>query len=209
MKKKNWRKVLKNLKKLYTHSSHDISHIKRVYKNALVIAKSVNCDQDVVESAALLHDIARGEEYDKKINDHATEGARKAEKILEKTNFPKEKIPAVIYAITVHCFRKRVEPKTIEAKILQDADRLDALGAIIVTRMLRHDLSQPIYDSKIKPKKKYTGPSTTVINHFIEKISKITPDSFHTKTARKIAKHRYKFVVSFSKELVDELEERR
>jgi len=207
--KKDWRKVSKNLKNLYSHPDHYVTHVKRVYKNAFMIAKTVNCDQDVVEAAALLHDIARDEEYDGQIKDHAKEGAKKAETLLQETDFPREKIPLVVYAIASHCFKNRIKPKTIEAKILQDADRLDALGAIIITRMLRHDFNKPIYDPKIKPQKEYTGPSTTVINHFIEKISKITPDSFHTKTAQKIAKHRYQFVVSFFKELVDELEGKR
>jgi uncharacterized protein len=206
---KNWKEFLKNLKNLYTHPGHDITHIKRVYKNALMIAKSVKCDIDIVKAAALLHDVSRGEEWDGKIKDHASEGAKRAKKILEKTNFPKEKISAVCYAIKVHRFRKGIKARTIEAKILQDADRLDALGAIIVTRMLRHNLRRPIYDPKIKPREKYIGPSTTVYNHFIEKISKITPESFHTKTAQKIAEHRYEFVVSFFKELVEEFEGRR
>jgi len=180
---------------------HDFDHAERVLRVAKLICKNEGGDIKVVEAAALLHDVARALENDKNNLDHGEEGAKIAEKYLNGIDFPKSKIKNVVHCIAVHRFSRGRKAETKEAKIIQDADRLDALGAIAVARIMAYNGFHkiPIYDPAIKPLKEYRGVHTTAINHFYEKILKITPASFHTKTAQKIAKRRYGFIEDFLK----------
>ena len=117
--------------------SHDFSHVIRVYNLCLTIAKEEkNVDLEVLKISALLHDIARRkEDLDKtgKI-DHAKLSAKMAEKILKDLGYSKEKIEKIKHCIEAHRFKRRLKPKTIEAKILFDADKLDVCGAIGIAR---------------------------------------------------------------------------
>jgi uncharacterized protein len=169
--------------------------VERVCNLAVRIAKEENADLDVVKAAVLLHDVTRAMEDEGKIEDHATEGVKTARKMLEEVDFPKEKIDKVIHCIEVHRFKKGVEAESSEAKILQDADRLDIIGAIGMARVFTRGgwSNIPIYDPKIPPKKKYDGKSPTSVNHIYEKILK-AKDTINTNTAKKIAEERHKFV---------------
>ncbi|MDH5437892.1 MAG: HD domain-containing protein [Candidatus Bathyarchaeota archaeon] len=186
-------------------SHHDKSHVERVYNLAVRIAKQENADLDVVKAAALLHDVARAMEDEGKIEDHATEGAKMARKMLEEVNFPKEKIDEVIHCIEAHRFKKGMEAESLEAKILQDADRLDIIGAIGLARVFTRGgwSNMPIYDPSIPPKKKYDGRSLSSVNHIYEKILK-AKDTINTDTAKEIAKKRHKFVEQFLERLFKE-----
>jgi uncharacterized protein len=117
--------------------SHDFSHVMRVYNLCLSIAKKEKkVDLEVLKTAALLHDIARRkEDLDKtgKI-DHAVLSAKMAEKILENLGYSKAKIKKIKHCIETHRFKGKLKPKTIEAKILFDADKLDVCGAIGIAR---------------------------------------------------------------------------
>jgi len=186
---------------------HEIHHTERVYNLAVTIAKDESVDLDIIRAAALLHDIARLKESEKEVECHAEEGSKMAEEILKKTMFPKEKIKDVVYAIKVHRSSHKINPKTKEAAVLQDADRLDCLGAIIIGRVFSFDGQHgiPIYDPKIPPKEKYVpyGDSSG-INHFYEKVFKLRPETFHTKLAKELAKKRYKFSKEFVEEFIKE-----
>lgn len=120
--------------------SHDFSHVIRVYNLCLTIAKEEkNVDLEVLKISALLHDIARRkEDLDKtgKI-DHAKLSAKMAEKILKDLGYSKEKIEKIKHCIEAHRFKRGLKPKTIEAKILFDADKLDVCGAIGIARSAR------------------------------------------------------------------------
>ncbi len=180
--------------------SHDFSHTQRVYNLAVKIAEQENADLDVIKAAALLHDVARLKEDNNEINCHAEEGARIAKEILSKTKFPKEKIEPVCNAIRVHRFSKGLKPETKEAEILQDADRLDAIGAITIARVFATGgkRGRQMYNPKIPPYETYgNNPDTTSINHFHEKILKLKPETFKTQTAKEIAGKRYQFVENF------------
>lgn len=163
------------------------------------IVKDEKADIQIVDAAAWLHDIARHAEDSGEIECHAEEGAKMAKEILEKIDFPKEKIPTVVHAIAVHRFSKQKKAETKEAQILQDADRLDALGAICIARIFMYNGHRglPIYEPGRKPDEHYHGQETNAINHFYEKILKIKPENFHTKKAREMAKERYDFIVEF------------
>jgi len=187
-------------------SHHSKFHVERVYNLAVRIAKEENADLGVVKAAVLLHDIARALEDEGKIEDHAMEGAKMARKILEEVHFPKEKIDKVTYCIAVHRFKKGVKAKSLEAKILQDADRLDILGAIGIASVFTRAGwgNQPIYDPSIPPKEKYDGKSLTSVNHLYEKILKVR-DTINTNTAKEIAEGRHKFVEQFLERFLKEL----
>jgi len=164
--------------------SHEIKHTERVYNNAVMLAKEEKADLEIVRAAALLHDISRGKEDEKKCKCHAEDGAKQARKILIEMKFPKEKIDAVCEAIRIHRHSAGINPKTKEQAIIQDADRLDALGAVAIARMFSSG-------------GKLSLPMKTTIKEFDTKILKITPETFKTKKAKEIAKGRYNFILEF------------
>ncbi len=186
--------------------SHAFDHTERVYNLAVKIAKTENADLDVIKAAALLRDIARQAESNGKVKCHAEEGAKIAEGVLKEMGFAKEKINNIVYAIEVHRYSKGIKPETKEAAIIQDADRLDALGAICIARVFSYGgkNNRPLYDPKISPKKVYESDAETSLNHFYEKILNIKPQTFNTRTAQQIAKERYDFVVRFIDRFVNE-----
>jgi len=198
-------RIKKKSEEFFRLSHHDKSHVERVYNLAIRIAKEENADLDVVTAATLLHDIARAMEDEGKIADHATEGAKMARKILEEVGFPKEKIAKVIHCIEVHRFRKGLEAESLEAKILQDADRLDIIGAIGMARVFTRGGwgNKPIYDPTIPQKEKYDGKSLTSVNHIHEKILRVK-HTINTSTAKEIAEERHKFVEQFLERLLKE-----
>ena len=189
----------------YKHSHHDKYHVERVYNLAIRIAQEEKADLDTVKAAVLLHDIARAQEDEGIINDHANEGAKMAQKILHEVNFPANKIGNVIHCIETHRFRKGLAPRTLEAKILQDADRLDIIGAVGVARVFTRGgwSNKPIHDPTIPPKEKYDGKSETSTNHIYEKLLKIR-DTINTETAKKIAENRHAYVEEFLERLLKE-----
>lgn len=193
----------------YRHSHHDRFHVERVYKLALRIAGEVGqpVDLDVLRAAALLHDVARAMEDEGLVDDHAREGARIARDILRRVGFPEEKIERVAYCIEVHRFRSGVKPETIEAQILQDADRLDMLGAVGVARVFARAgwSNTPLHDPSKPPKRDYDGRSETAINHLFEKILRIK-DTLNTEPARRIAEGRHTFVEEFVERFLKEWE---
>jgi len=187
------------------HSHHDRSHVERVYNLAVRIAKEEGADLDVVRAAVLLHDVARAMEDEGKIEDHAVESAKIARKILEDVNFPEEKTAKVIQCIKAHRFRKGEKARSLEARILQDADRLDIIGAIGIARVFARGgwSNQPLHDPTIPPKEKYDGKSLTAVNHIYEKNLKVKA-TINTKKAKKIAEERHRFVEQFLDRLLKE-----
>ena len=148
-------KIVEEIKKIVkekmegTDPSHDFFHVMRVYNLCLEIAKhEENVDLEVLKLSALLHDIARLKENmdnARKIR-HEIEGAKMAEEILTRFGFPKENTKKIKECILAHRFRGNNEPKTIEAKILFDADKLDVIGA---TGIARTFISVGMYKQKI------------------------------------------------------------
>ncbi|MFA5820938.1 MAG: HD domain-containing protein, partial [Candidatus Gracilibacteria bacterium] len=118
-----------------SRGSHDWEHTLRVRALALHIGQREHADLEIIELAALLHDIARAKEDEKSGSiDHAVLGAKLASKILKKLSYPKEKISRVAHCIECHRFRNKHTPKTLEAKVLFDADKLDSIGAVGIGR---------------------------------------------------------------------------
>ena len=183
-------------------SGHDWWHIYRVWQNALFIAKHEKADIYVVQLAALLHDVA-----DWKFNDgDETAGARIAEEYLKKLTVPDSIIIQVCRIIEEVSFKGAgvATPATsIEAKIVQDADRLDAIGAIGIARAfayggykhreMHNPAIQPEAHASFEAYKKNTGPT---INHFYEKLL-LLKDLMQTATGRKLATQRHDYMLAF------------
>ncbi|MEK6871096.1 MAG: HD domain-containing protein, partial [Thermoproteota archaeon] len=111
-------------------AAHDFDHIMRVFKNAQNICKKENANEKLVLSAVLLHDVISYPKSDKRSKLSSIKSAEESKKILKKFNFTKEEIQIISDAIRDHSFSRNKIPVTLEGKILQDADRLDAIGAI-------------------------------------------------------------------------------
>lgn len=190
--------IKKRSEAFFRHSHHSESHVARVYNLAIRMAEKEDADLDVIKASVLLHDVARATEDEGKIEDHAAEGAKMARKILREVDFPQEKVEKVVHCIEAHRFRNRMKVESPEAGILQDADRLDMLGAVGIARVFARGgwQNMPIHDPAIPPKERYDGRSLTSVNHICEKILKIK-DTLNTVTAREIADERHRFVEDF------------
>jgi uncharacterized protein len=191
------------------HTSHGFDHTERVYRYALKIGKSEDADMDIVQAAALLHDIGRQKEDNGDVECHAEAGAGMAKAILNEIGFPKEKIEKVINCIKKHRFSKKIQAITKEEKIMQDADRLDAIGAITIARVFAAGAlyERPIYDPEIPLKEKdynEKGTKSSSLHHFFDKILKLKPETFNTKTAQIIAKERYEYVENYVDRFIKE-----
>jgi len=181
---------------------HDWFHIERVYKNALLIAKEEKCDIEVVKLAALLHDIADSKFH----NGDESVGPKTARTFLEAQNVKEETILHVIAIIENISFKGgNFEQKfrSKELEIVQDADRLDAIGAIGIARTFNYGgfKNRALYDPEIAPnlamsKEEYKKCEAPTINHFYEKLL-LLKDKMNTETGKKIAKKRHDFMIHF------------
>ena len=188
-------------------SAHDFEHIMRVYKNAQKLCKQEKANEKLVLSAALLHDIVSYPKSDKRSKNSSMESAKKSKSILEKYDFSKEEIAIVSDAIRDHSFSQNKKPVTLEGKILQDADRLDALGAIGIARVFATSgsLRRPFYnidDPFCKTRK--PDDKTWTVDHFYQKLLKLE-SLMNTKSGKIEAKKRTKVLKEFLNQLNQEL----
>lgn len=190
---------------------HDWFHIERVYKNSLAIAKTEKCDLLVCQLGALLHDIADSKFHngDEKI------GPKTARNFLECQNVTVEIIQQVILIIENISFKGGNFQKTfnsIELQIVQDADRLDAIGAIGIARTFNYGgfKNRTIYNPEIKPnltmsKEEYKNSEAPTINHFYEKLL-LLKDKMNTESGKIIAQKRHVFMEAFLEQFYEEWE---
>ncbi len=205
----DFEKIKKQAKPFFeeVHGSHGWFHVERVFNLTKHICEKEKADFSIAGTAALLHDLARKQEDEGLVEDHAVAGAEKSKEILKSLGYGKEFAEKVSYCIEVHRFSKGIKPETLEAKILQDADRLDVLGAIGVARVFDYGgrKNRPLYaDEKIEKNHEYKGQSQSDLIHFYEKILKINPESFNTETAKEIAKERFEFTERFVEKFLKE-----
>jgi uncharacterized protein len=188
---------------------HDWFHIERVYKNALLIAKNEVCDTQTVALGALLHDIADSKFHD---GDEAI-GPEMARNFLKSQKVDEEIIHHVIQIIENISFKGgnfNAKFSSIELDIVQDADRLDAIGAIGIARTFNYGgfKNRALYDPEILPnlqmtKEEYKNSQAPTINHFYEKLL-LLKDKMNTQTGKKIAQERHDFMQSFLEQFYDE-----
>jgi len=181
---------------------HDWFHIERVYKNAVSIADGEVCDMMVIKLASLLHDIA-----DSKFHDgDETIGPKIARDFLESENIDEATIQHIINIIENSSFKggnTESQFSSIELDIVQDADRLDAMGAIGIARTFNYGgfKNRPLYNPNSTPnlhmsKEEYKNSKAPTINHFYEKLL-LLKDKMNTETGKKIAQERHQFMVTF------------
>jgi uncharacterized protein len=188
---------------------HDWFHIERVYKNSLLIAKEEDCDLTVVQLGALLHDIA-----DSKFHDgDETVGPKTARIFLESQNVAETTIQHIINIIENISFKGgNFERKfnSIELEIVQDADRLDAIGAIGIARTFNYGgfKNRSLYNPEIAPnlkmsKEEYKNSNSPTLNHFYEKLL-LLKDKMNTPTGKKIAEARHQYMEDFLEQFLGE-----
>ena len=170
--------------------SHDWHHVRRVEKMALRLAEMKDADKKVVRAGALLHDIGRRKEDRGEIEEHASWGAERSRDILGDLGFRQEFIDSVSHVIEAHRYSKKPEPETLEARVLSDADNLDALGAVGIARGFAYsgEHGRVMFSD--------TGDVETARDHFRSKILSLDERMF-TEPARKIADERKKYVEEF------------
>lgn len=194
-------------------SGHDWFHIDRVRKMALRIGKTEVCDLFIIEMASLLHDLD-----DWKLTAPTTEESSNAKKWLDSIGLDSEVASHILEIIGEVSFKGagiETPVKTIEAAIVQDADRLDAIGAIGIARTFAYGghKSRLIYDPSVVPVmhtdfQEYKSSSAPTINHFYEKLL-LLKDRMNTKTAQIIAEQRHQFMSDYLLQFYDEWEARR
>lgn len=183
-------------------AGHDWYHIERVWKLSKKIAETEDCDLEVVELAALLHDIA-----DPKFHDgDETVALKVSREFLENQQTSENVIEKALFIIKNISFKNRAEaPENlpVELKIVQDADRIDAIGAIGVARTFNFGgfKNNLMYDPEIKPKlnmskDEYKKSNGTTINHFYEKLL-LLKDLMNTRKGKEIAAERHRFMLQF------------
>ena len=190
-------------------AGHDWFHIERVWKLAEHIGEKENANTQVVALAALLHDIADPKFH----NGNETLALEISERFLAENNVDADVIKQVLYIIQNISFKNRGEAPSkpnLELQVVQDADRLDAIGAIGIARVFQFGgfKNNVIYDPAIQPKlnmtkEEYKKSNGTTINHFYEKLL-LLKDLLNTKTAKGIAEHRHQFMLQFLDEFYKE-----
>jgi len=188
---------------------HDWFHVERVYKNALLISKTEEVNVLVVSLGALLHDIADSKFY----KGDETMGPKKARNFLETQNVSEEIITHIIKIIENISFKggnKKQVFYSNELAVLQDADRLDAIGAIGIARCFNYGgfKNRKLYDPDIAPDlnmspAEYKASTAPTINHFYEKLL-LLKDKMNTKTGEKIAQNRHDYMEEFLKQFYGE-----
>ena len=172
---------------------HGFAHVERVYNTCVKIGKKLNANLNVLKIAAFLHDIGRiDEEEDTLKRNHAEISAEKAKKFLASNNFnlAQEDCDNIIHAIRTHSFSNNISPQTLEAKILSDSDKLDAIGAIGIFRTIGFTLQN-------------NGGIDQVIEHLESKILKLKEQMF-LEYSKSLGEDRQKTVLNFYNKLKKE-----
>lgn len=190
-----------------SRGSHDWEHTERVMNMCMHIASVEGGDIDIIQPAALLHDIGRhAQDISKGKLSHAEIGVIMARPILERYKFNPESIEKILHCIETHRYRKGDEPKSIEARILFDADKLDAIGAIGIGRAFvfagENGAAVHIRNLDIKNSKSYTKHDTAY-REFKVKLEKVK-DRIYTDEGKRLAEERHKFMVGFFNRLKQE-----
>ncbi|WP_371372448.1 HD domain-containing protein [Thalassotalea aquiviva] len=188
--------------------AHDLNHVLRVVKTAKHLCQQERSEPLVVIPSAYLHDCFSFSKNHPSKHLSSLNAADKAIRFLESIHYPRQYLPEIHHAIVAHSYSANVEAKTLEAKIVQDADRLDALGAIGIARCIQVSvkLNRPLYsvqdpfcDSRDPDDAQYT------IDHFFTKLLKL-PALMHTRAGKKEAKKRADWMKMYLAQLQVEVE---
>lgn len=188
--------------------SHDTSHLLRVWNNVCAIRDEEGGDPEILIAATLLHDCVSVEKNSPFRSSASRLAAAKARDLLTEMGWGEERIDAVAHAVEAHSFSAAITPETLEAKILQDADRLDALGMIGVARMFYvsgrmggelYDPQDPHASNRDYDDKRFA------VDHFHTKLFHLA-DGFQTSTGARLAQVRHERMKRFLNELMQEVD---
>lgn len=190
---------------------HGFDHIERVYAMASRLARAEGADLEIVQAAALLHDIQGSHPAGEERANHHVQSAELAAEILRREGWPEERIAAVQHCIRAHRYRDNAEPPaTIEARVLFDADKLDVLGAIGVARAIGYAVQagQPVYARPsaefLATGREEAGEPHSAYHEHLFKLSKIK-DLLFTPSARQIAAGRHEYLDHYFRRLIAEM----
>lgn len=192
---------------LHDNSGHDFQHALRVYNNAKKINDKEIGNEKIVLTAALMHDTV-----DKKLFENFDERINYVKQFLNDNNYTSEEIDEIVYIISNISWNdgKNTELNSLNAKIVRDADRLDAIGAIGIIRTIEYGNSKErkFYDSENilfnNGKYEFNHITNSTLSHFYEKLL-LLKDKLHTKTALDMAEERHKFMLLFLDEFYKEI----
>jgi uncharacterized protein len=190
-----------------TDGSHDLAHILRVFRNAMRIHATEGGDGEMLAAAVLLHDCVAVEKNSPLRSQASRLAAEKASAILRHLDWPETKVVAVALAILTHSFSANIPPESLEAKILQDADRLDAIGMVGAARCfyVAGRLSSELYDpADPRAENREIDDKRYSIDHFPAKLFKLA-DGFQTVTGAKLARERHDRLEQFYDLFLEEI----
>lgn len=186
--------------------SHDLAHLRRVWLNTRTIAAEAGGDGEILAAAVLLHDCVHVEK-DSPLRAKASRlAAARASVLLDRLGWPAERIAAVAHAITAHSFSAGIAPETLEARVLQDADRLDAIGAIGVARCFytAGRMGSAMYDADDpRAERRELDDRRFAIDHFRVKLLRLA-DGFQTVPGARMAAERTRRIARFLAEFEEE-----
>jgi uncharacterized protein len=209
MNQRDWPPVFERflLEQLTDDAAHDLGHIRRVVHNALALAGEEEADLAVVLPAAWLHDCVIVPKDSPLRSQASRMAAETAVTFLQSQSYPTQHLDGIAHAIAAHSFSAQIAPETVEAKVVQDADRLDAIGAIGIARafIIGGQLGRPIYD-EADPFCQEREPDdfTATVDHFYTKLFKLV-DTMQTDAGRREAQIRTQFMRGFLAQLGREL----
>lgn len=188
-------------------AAHDAAHVQRVAVNAIKFAKSEKANLEIVIPAVWLHDCVSVSKSSELRNQASTLSAQKAEELLLDWGYSQENIEAIKHAIAAHSYSANIVPETLEAKIVQDADRMDSIGAIGVARMMMtggkmdctlYNDNDPFCTTREPQDRQWT------VDHFYAKLLKLN-SGFHTQAAQEEAQRRHDYMLGFLHQLQSEI----
>lgn len=188
--------------------THDTAHLARVFKNAMRIHGKEGGDADVIAAAVLLHDCVSVEKNSPDRSKASRLAALKAISLLTELGGFTDRIEKVAHAIEAHSFSAGIQPETIEAKILQDADRLDAIGMIGAARCfyISGRMGSSLYDAgDPRALDRDINGNRFALDHFPEKLFKLA-EGFQTQTGQALAQARHARLKLVYDTLLDEIE---
>lgn len=188
--------------------AHDLTHVMRVVKNTLYLTDIEGANPLISVAAAWLHDCVYVAKDSPQRNQASRLAAEQAALFLAEIDYPEQHLPAVAHAIEAHSFSAGIRPNTLEAKIVQDADRLEALGAIGIARCLLTggSMGSALYHAE-DPFCSEREPSDKAfaVDHFYSKLFKL-PDTMQTRAGQSEARRRVRYMKGFLSQLKDEIE---
>jgi uncharacterized protein len=187
--------------------SHDVSHLHRVWNNVCAIRDKEGGDHQVLLAATLLHDCVAVEKNSPFRASASRLAAARATELLAEMGWDEERTSAVAHAIEAHSYSANITPTTLEAKILQDADRLDAIGMVGVARLfyVSGRMGSHLYDpADPQAQRRELNDKRFAVDHFTTKIFTLA-QGFQTRTGREMAQVRHERAQRFLREFMEEI----